>query len=143
MFLQVGGTAIVQLLNFAIFFALLNAVFLRPVGKAIRERRDYINGLTHDYDRYQAEAASLRVQADSVRAQARREAEQLLAKERAGASDAAAALASQAARRAAETVEEAHRQVAIEMESARRGQPKTVAELAELMLARTVPGMKS
>lgn len=141
MFLQVDGTAIVQLLNFAIFFAILNVVFLRPVGKAIRERREYINGLTRDYDRYQAEAASLRLQAESVRAAARREAEHLIAKDRAEVSEAAAAIAAEAAQRATEKVEEAHRQVASEMESARGNQPQTVRDLAELMLERAVPGL--
>ena len=31
------GTALVQLLNFVIFFAILNVVFTRPVGRAIAD----------------------------------------------------------------------------------------------------------
>ncbi len=58
MFLSLDGTLVVQLLNFAIFFALLNVVFLRPVAAAIHKRRQYIDGLVSDYDRYQAEAHS-------------------------------------------------------------------------------------
>jgi len=38
-FLSVDGTLVVQLINFAIFFAVLNVVFLKPVAAAIRKRR--------------------------------------------------------------------------------------------------------
>ncbi|MGC1380730.1 MAG: ATP synthase F0 subunit B, partial [Candidatus Baltobacteraceae bacterium] len=64
-FLSIDGTLVVQLVNFAIFFAILNVVFLRPVAAAIRKRREYINSLVTDYDRYQAEARSLREQAEA------------------------------------------------------------------------------
>ena len=37
MFLSLDGTLVVQLINFAIFFALLSVVFLRPVGRGDRE----------------------------------------------------------------------------------------------------------
>jgi F0F1-type ATP synthase membrane subunit b/b' len=39
MFLSLDGTFWFQLVNFAIFFAILNVVFLRPVGEAIKKRR--------------------------------------------------------------------------------------------------------
>lgn len=65
-FLSVNGTLVVQLFNFAIFFAVLYVVFLRPVAAAIGRRRQYINSLVSDYDRYQAEAASLRAQAEEI-----------------------------------------------------------------------------
>lgn len=139
MFLIPDGTAIVQLVNFAIFFAILNVLFLRPVGKAIRERRDYINGVTNDYDRYRAETASLKMQAESVRAQARREGEQLLAKARGDGSNQAAEIAAQFATVSSQTVEEARRTVADEMEAARARQENAARELADLMLARAVP----
>ena len=73
MFLSIDGTFIVQLINFAIFFAILNVVFMRPVSRAIVARREYINSVTNDYDRYQAETKALRTQAESIRAAARRE----------------------------------------------------------------------
>ncbi len=60
MFLSLDGTVFVQLINFAIFFALLNVLFLRPVGRAIAKRRAYIDNLVSDYDRYQETARSLR-----------------------------------------------------------------------------------
>jgi F-type H+-transporting ATPase subunit b len=93
MFLKVDGTFFVQLVNFAIFFALLNVLFLRPVGRAIAKRRDYIKSVTADYDKYQAEANSLRANDERMRAEARREAEQIVAKGRADASNATAEIA--------------------------------------------------
>lgn len=139
MFLKVDGTAIVQLVNFAIFFAILNVLFLRPVGKAIRQRREYINSVTNDYDRYQAEAASLRMQAESLRANARREAEHLLSKARSEAADRSSEISAQFAQEVTETVEGAHATVAAEVEAARIPQGEAARELADLMLTRALP----
>ncbi len=86
-FLSIDGTIVIQLINFAIFFVVLNVVFLRPVGAAIRKRREYINSLVSDYDRYQAEAKSLREEAEKARAAARREAEHAIAQARAQTSN--------------------------------------------------------
>ena len=41
---------LVQLINFAIFFAILNVIFLRPVSAAIRRRRAYINSVAADIE---------------------------------------------------------------------------------------------
>jgi F0F1-type ATP synthase membrane subunit b/b' len=138
MFLKLDGTFIVQLVNFAIFFAILNVVFIRPVSRAIVKRREYINSVTNDYDRYQAEAKALRAQAESVRAAARREAEGALSKARAEASNEAAALATQYNQQAAQIVEEAERTVAGELQTARASEPQVVRDLANLMVERTV-----
>ena len=45
MFLSLDGTFWIQLINFAIFFAILNVVFMRPVGEAIKKRRAYIDSV--------------------------------------------------------------------------------------------------
>lgn len=140
MFLQIDGTFIVQLINFAIFFALLNVVFIRPVSKAIVKRREYINSVTSDYDRYQAEANALRTQAENIRAAARREAEQALSKVRAEASNESAAVATQYAQQTTQIVEEAHRTVETELQAARANEAQTVRELADLMVERTLSG---
>ena len=138
-FLSLDGTAIVQLVNFAIFFAVLNVVFLRPVGRAIRRRREYINSVTSDYDRYQAEAAALRTQAEGLRAAARREGEEMLARARADVSDESSKIAAQYAKRALQTIEEAHGAVQGEVDAARANEEQTVRELADLMVRRTLP----
>jgi|SRR5579872_1745494 len=139
MFLQFnGGTFLVQLINFVIFFAILNVVFIRPVSRAIVKRREYINSVTNDYDRYQAEAHQLRTQAESIRAAARREAEQLLGAERAKASNEAGSISADANARASEIIAQAERTVAAELQSARANEPQTVRELADLMVQRAL-----
>jgi F0F1-type ATP synthase membrane subunit b/b' len=138
MFLQLDGTFIVQLINFAIFFAILTVVFIRPVSRAIVQRREYINSVTNDYDRYQAEARSLRAQAESIRAAARREAEQLLSQERAKASNEAGNIAADANAKAAAIMAEAERTVAAELAAARANEPQVVRELADLMVSRAL-----
>jgi len=139
-FLLPDGTMLIQFVNFAIFFAILSVVFLRPVGSAIKKRREYIDGLTSDYDAYQAEGNALRRQAEDVRAAARRDAELTIAKGRAETSNAAADLAADYARRAGEATAEAQAVVAGELDVARAGDEATVRSLADLMLAKTVPG---
>lgn len=138
MFLKPDGTLIVQLVNFAIFFALLNVLFLRPVSKAIRQRREYINGVTADYDTYQSEAKRLRAQAEEIRAAARRDAAAHIAKDRAEASNASAELAVHYAEQVQAAVDAAHRTVAEELSSARANEAQIVAQLSDMMVERTV-----
>jgi F-type H+-transporting ATPase subunit b len=139
MFLKLDGTFFVQLINFAIFFALLNLVFLRPVGRAIARRRDYINSLVSDYDRYQEEAHNLREEAKAIRAAARREAEHSVAAARAAASNEAAELSSRYAQQARSTIEEAQNTAREEFEKARAREGDAVRGLAKAMLDRVIP----
>ncbi|MBV8345192.1 MAG: ATP synthase F0 subunit B [Candidatus Eremiobacteraeota bacterium] len=138
-FLSVDGTLIVQLINFAIFFAVLNVVFLRPVAAAIRRRREYINSLVSDYDRYQAEARSLRAEAESIRGEARRDAENRVAAARAQASNEAAELSGRYARQAQDIVEAAQRKAQEELEAARAGEDEAARRVADFMLDRVIP----
>ena len=140
MFLQIDGTIFIQLINFALFFAILNVVFLRPVSAAISKRRAYIDSLTDDYDRYKAQASALKTEAERIRSSARRDGEQLLAKTRAQSSNETAEIAAKFAGEVKETVEGAHAEVARELQAARQGEERTVAELAGLMVARTLTG---
>jgi F0F1-type ATP synthase membrane subunit b/b' len=138
MFLALDGTFLVQLANFAIFFALLSVVFLRPVGTAIRKRREYINSLTTDYDRHQAQGKALREQAESIRAAARRDAEAIMTKARAEASNTSAELATSYNAQVQSTIEQADKTVAEELEKARINEHDTVQQLAGLILERTL-----
>ena len=138
MFLKLDGTFIVQLINFAIFFALLNVVFLKPVGNAIRKRREYINSLVAHYDMYREQAADLEAQAEATRAAARREAEAVLAKTRAEASNESASISEDYSRRANELIEQAHHTADSELDAARERSRSTVRELAEMMVERTL-----
>ena len=138
MFLSLDGTFWIQLANFVIFFALLNVIFLRPVGAAIAKRRQYINSVTADYDRYSEEAAQLAAQAESTRAAARREAEHVLHQTRQSTSNETAQLSAEFSRRATEIVEAAHAKVGKELEAARTGEDRIVRDLAEQILDRAV-----
>src|SRR5579863_1462058 len=130
---------LVQLINFAIFFAVLNVIFLRPVSAAIRRRREYINSLVSDYDEYQAQAKSLREQAEGVRASARLDAEQRLAAARAAGSNETAELATRYSQRAANIVGEAQRTVRGELDEARAGESAAARSIADFMLVRVIP----
>lgn len=138
-FLSIDGTLVVQLINFAIFFAILNVVFLRPVGRAIAKRREYIKSLVSDYDRFQQEAHDLRAEAEGIRLAARREAEQHVASARAQASNEAAETSTEYARRAQSIIDEAQKKARAELESARGGEPEAVRRLANVMLERVIP----
>jgi F-type H+-transporting ATPase subunit b len=138
MFLLPDGTFWVQLVNFAIFFALLNVLFLKPVGRAIRKRREYIDGVASDYAKYQADAKALRERAEQVRAQARREAEQRIARARADASNEVAALASRFSVEVQSTVEEAQRGANAELDRARANEDSLVRQLADLLVDRSL-----
>lgn len=138
MFLSLDGTSVIQLANFAVFFAVLYLVFMRPVSRAITKRREYMHAVAADYERYQTEAKALRAHADRVRADARREAEQTIAKARAEASNAAAELSTQYAQSVRALVEEAQAKAAAELQSARAGEEQLVRELADAMVERAV-----
>jgi F-type H+-transporting ATPase subunit b len=138
-FLSVDGTLVVQLINFAIFFAVLNVVFLRPVTAAIGRRRAYINSLVSDYDRYQAEAQSLRAHAESIRADARREAESRIAATRARTSNEAAEISSRYTQQAQAVAEEAQRKVRAEFDAARTGEDQAARGIADVMLGKVIP----
>ena len=138
-FLSVDGTLIVQLVNFAIFFAFLNVVFLRPVGRAIAKRRAYIDGLVADYDEYQEEGKRLREEAEAIRADARRKAEQAVATARAAASNEAAEISSRYGQQAKSAIDAAQNTAAAELEKARGREAEAMRGLAEIMLDRVVP----
>ncbi len=135
-FLSLDGTFVVQLINFAIFFAILNVVFLKPVGQALAKRRAYIDSLTHGYDAANEEFYGLQREIETKRAAARRDAEATLAKARASTSNDTAAIAADYSARAQAVIEKAHQTVASELQSARANEDATVRELASMMVER-------
>ncbi len=139
MFLTPDGTFWVQLVNFAIFYAILYVVFLRPVQSAIAKRREYIEGLTHEYDRAQAEATELRARAEQVRADARSESDHLVAAARNEGGNEAAKLASDYGEKVRQIVDDADRQVASEVEAVRPRERALAQELAESIVGRILP----
>jgi F-type H+-transporting ATPase subunit b len=138
MFLSLDGTFWFQLVNFAIFFAILNAVFLRPVGAAIKKRREYIDGVQSDYERYQRQVDTLRSDADSRRAAARRAAEETVAKARSSAEKEAQAIVEAENAQAHAIVEQARATVALEVQAAKAREPELSQGLAKQLLARAL-----
>jgi ATP synthase F0 subunit c len=139
MFLSLDGTFWIQLINFAIFFAILNVVFIRPVQRAIANRRAYIDGLVQDYDQAQARAAELRAQAEQIRIEAHREADHVLSRERNEAGNEAAKIAATYASHASEIVERAHATVYAEVQAVLPRQDALARELATGIVSRVLP----
>ncbi len=134
MFLSLDGTFWFQLANFAIFYFIVDRVFLRPVSKALGERRAYIDGLKSDTVAYEAEAKSLRAGAEATLAAARKEAAEKVAASRAAASTEAAGIAAEYAQKAA-AIADAHRAtVARELEAATVSEGALAQSLADQMV---------
>jgi F0F1-type ATP synthase membrane subunit b/b' len=138
MFLTLDGTSIIQLINFAIFFAILNVVFLRPVGAAIRKRREYIDSVKSDYDRYAQQIAALRAAAEQGRLAARREAEEIVSRERSDAEREAAQIVGAKTHEAGQIADEARATVASELDAARAREPELAGALAATLLDRAL-----
>ncbi|GAC1613338.1 MAG: hypothetical protein NVS4B5_00120 [Vulcanimicrobiaceae bacterium] len=138
MFLSLDGTFWVQLLNFAIFFAILNVVFLRPVGDAIKKRRAHIDGVHADYERYAHQVAIARGEADAKRAAARREAEEIVTKAKALAESEGAALTAAQAEKAQAVVDAARHTVAGELGIAKGREAELSQALARTLLERAI-----
>jgi F0F1-type ATP synthase membrane subunit b/b' len=136
MFLSLDGTAVVQLLNFAIFFALMSLVFFKPVRAAIARRRAYINQLAAECKDCLAEATVLRNEAEAVRARARRDGEHHITAVRGETSNGVARIAAEYGRRDARIRDAAHLAVAEEERTARYNEDQAVRQLADQLLDR-------
>jgi F-type H+-transporting ATPase subunit b len=130
MFLKIDGTLWIQLVNFAIFFAILNAVFLRPVGEAIRKRRVYIDAVHADYESAGAAAKAARTEAERKRGAARRQGDETIAKARAEGETAAATIVGERTTEAQSIIELARATVATEAAAASAKTPALAEALA-------------
>jgi F-type H+-transporting ATPase subunit b len=139
--LSLDGTLIVQLVNFIVFLAILNAIFFKPVGAAIARRREFIDGLRHDIEQLQSEAKTLRGQAEERRIAARREADELIARARVEAGKQSDVVVTRAQERASDIVASAHAEVDRELERARADEPRIVNALADDILGRALGGL--
>jgi F0F1-type ATP synthase membrane subunit b/b' len=135
MFLSLDGTFWIQLINFAIFFALLNVVFMRPVGEAIKRRRAYIDSVQSDLERHETQVRAIRAEAAQRRGAARRGADEAVARARVEAEEEVATLSGEAAARAAVISEKARHTVAAEIEAARAREGELAGTLAAAMLS--------
>ncbi|MGP6155945.1 MAG: ATP synthase F0 subunit B [Vulcanimicrobiaceae bacterium] len=138
MFLSLGPTLFVQLINFGIFFLILNFVFLRPVGEAIRKRREYIDGVQADFERYTHQVQTLRGEADQKRAAARRGAEEQISKSRGSAESEGAKIAEEFGTEAATLADRARSTVDSEVVAAKAQEDSLSKALGQLLLERAI-----
>ena len=138
MLLSLDGTLILQIINFAIFFALVNVLFIKPVREAIEKRQAHINGVLADEEKFLAETRALEGQAEAKRAAARREADARLTKARTEAAAEADGVIAQHADQASAQVERAQQTVAGEVAKLREREPQIVGELAGMMLGKAL-----
>ena len=138
MFLQLDGTFWIQLINFAIFYAIARVIFLNPVAEAIRKRRAYIDSVQADYATFTAEARSLRAEAEARRAAARREAEELVMRARADADQEAGKIAAGYGEKAAAIADDARSTVEAELKTAREHEAELAGALGQTLLQRAM-----
>ena len=143
MFLLPDGTFWVQLINFAIFFAILNWVFIGPVRKAIEKRRAYIDSLHADYETAQGQAADLRKQAAQVHADARAQADAVMANARAEAGNESAKIATEYAAKVQKIVADAQAEVATEIAAVQPKQEALASELAGAIVGKVIPEQRA
>jgi F-type H+-transporting ATPase subunit b len=137
-FLSLDGTLWIQLINFGVFFLILNVVFLRPVGEAIRKRREYIEGVQADFERYTHQVQTLRGEADQKRAAARREAEERIARQRNVAESEGAKIAEDFGAEAQALADQARSTVDAEIVTAKTQEDALSNALGKLLLERAI-----
>ena len=143
MFLLPDGTFWFQLINFAVFFAILNVVFLRPVGDAIKKRRAHIEEIQTDLDRYAKQSDASFADAEGRRAAARREADETIARSRTDAEREAQLTIEGETAMAQAIIEQARATVALETNAAKAREGELSAALAKTLLERALGGSRS
>lgn len=136
MLLSIDGTFLVQILNFIVFWVLLNWLFIAPTRRAIDERRQFVANLYREGDELTAEAAAVQADADRILAEARKRTDEALRAASAKAADEAHAIERKAGEEATATVALAHATVASERAAALERQQQFVGELARSMVDR-------
>ena len=132
--LSIDGTFLVQILNFIVFWILLNWLFIRPTRRAIEARRQYVAKLYDDADAFGRQATALQAEADGILGAARRQTDEMMRQASAQASQATHEIERGASEEAAATVQLAHATVASERSQALSKQQSFVQELARSMV---------
>ncbi|HXW51534.1 MAG TPA: ATP synthase F0 subunit B [Candidatus Acidoferrales bacterium] len=136
MLLSIDGTFLVQILNFILFYLLLNWLFIGPTRRAIEERRRYVANLYREGDELTAEAKAVQGDADRILAQARKRTEESMRVAATRASDETHAIERKATEEANAHVALAQATVASERAAALERQQQFVGELARSMVER-------
>jgi len=138
MFLKLDGTFWIQIINFFIFYAILNMVYIRPASAALRKRRAYIDSVHNEYEAALREVDELKNEADNKRAEGRREGDHVAAAVRNEAMKQAEEIVAKAQAEFSRIAEESETKVHREMNVARAEEHRLVQELADEMVQRAV-----
>lgn len=136
MLLSIDGTFVVQILNFILFWVLLNYLFIAPTRRAIEERQKFVANLYREGDELAAQSAAARAQADAILAEARRRTDEAMRAASGQASDEAHLIERKASEEAAASIALAHATVAAERTQALEKQEAFVTDLARTMVER-------
>jgi F-type H+-transporting ATPase subunit b len=138
MLLTIDGTFLVQILNFIVFWVLLNIVFIAPTRRAIEERLRLIAATQRAAQKLRERAAALQAEADALFDAARRRTEEIMREAATRAAAESHDIERKASDEAAASVALAHVSVASERAHATEKQVPLVQELARAMVDRAV-----
>lgn len=138
MFLKLDGTFWIQIINFFIFYAILNVVYIKPASAALRKRREYLDSLHNEYEAALRDVEELKNESDDKRAEGRREGDHVASGIRNEAMKQAEEIVAKAQTEFSRIVEEAETKIHREMSIARASEDRLVAELAGEMVERAV-----
>ena len=138
MLLTLDGTFFAQILNFVVFWMLLNWLFIAPTRRAIEARQRAIAKFHADAEAARAQARGLEAEAAGLLDAARRRTDEIMREGAAKAAASAKEIERLAAEEAAATVALAQAKVATERSDAAAKQGVFVNELARSMAQRAL-----
>jgi F-type H+-transporting ATPase subunit b len=138
MLLSIDGTFIAQILNFLVFWVLLNFVFIAPTRRAIEERMRVIAGHQREAVALRERAAALKAEADALFDAARRRTDEIMREAATKATTEIHDIERKAAEEAAASIALAHAAVASERARATEKQGPLVQDLARAMVNRAI-----
>lgn len=132
------ATLPIMALQFVILAAVLNAIFYKPLGKAIDERNDYIRVSEQQAKERLSKAENLARQYEQELAQSRRKAQEIIAAAQAEAQKNAAAQIADAQKEAQAQREQAQREIEQQKQEAMSSLEQQVDALSRQILEKLV-----
>jgi len=138
MFLSLDGTFWIQIVNFFIFYWILNQVYIQPAARALQVRRAYLDSVQAEYEEALRQEREFLQRAEERGLEAHREANRHAGEILAEALAEVDRIAAMAQEQAARLVADAHQTVEAELQTARGREAVLVRELADVMIARAM-----
>ncbi|MBC5825696.1 MAG: ATP synthase F0 subunit B [Candidatus Eremiobacteraeota bacterium] len=132
------GTLFVQILNFVVFWMLLNFFFIRPTQRKIDERLRHVARQYEEADASAAQSAAIMEQASGIVRDAARRAEALMREAAGRAAKETSAIEKDAVAQAATATENARATVAAERDRAQAAALPLIGELAREMVTKAM-----